>query len=51
MPLAWEELANAHPLDFRMANVIKQLSRTGDRWHDALARKQDLAGALGGAGA
>ncbi|QNP42007.1 DNA ligase D [Lysobacter solisilvae (ex Woo and Kim 2020)] len=46
MPLTWDELASAHPLDFRMPGVIKRLSRTGDRWSDALARKQDLAKAL-----
>jgi bifunctional non-homologous end joining protein LigD len=48
MPLTWDELAKAHPLDFRITNVIKQLSRTGDRWIDALKRKQDLARALKG---
>jgi bifunctional non-homologous end joining protein LigD len=47
MPLTWEELASAHPLDFRITNVVKQLSRTGDRWRDALKRKQDLGRALG----
>ncbi|WP_457097075.1 DNA ligase D [Lysobacter sp. P5_B9] len=46
MPLTWEELASAHPLDFRLTDVIKRLSRTGDRWSDALTRKQDLAQAL-----
>jgi bifunctional non-homologous end joining protein LigD len=46
MPLTWEELATAHPLDFRIANAIERLKRTGDRWHDALARKQDLEAAL-----
>ncbi|MCI4568870.1 DNA ligase D [Lysobacter sp. CFH 32150] len=48
MPLDWDELAKAHPLDFRMTNVIKRLSRTGDRWSDALKHKQDLARALKG---
>jgi bifunctional non-homologous end joining protein LigD len=48
MPLTWEELASAHPLDFRMTSVIKRLSRTGDRWRDALTRKQDLERALKG---
>ena len=48
MPLTWEELASAHPLDFRMTSVIKRLSRTGDRWRDALTRKQDLERALRG---
>ena len=46
MPLNWEELEKAHPLDFRLDNVITRLSRTGDRWSDALKRKQDLARAL-----
>ena len=46
MPLTWDELATAHPLDFRLTNVVKRLSRTGDRWRDALENKQDLALAL-----
>jgi bifunctional non-homologous end joining protein LigD len=46
MPLTWDELAKAHPLDFRMTNAIKRLNRTGDRWSDVLTRKQDLAQAL-----
>ncbi|UNK49933.1 DNA ligase D [Lysobacter sp. S4-A87] len=48
MPLTWDELAQAHPLDFRIPDVVKRLSRTGDRWSDALERKQDLASALAG---
>jgi bifunctional non-homologous end joining protein LigD len=47
MPLTWEELAGAHPLDFRLTNAAQRLARTGDRWRDALTRKQDLAKALG----
>lgn len=46
MPLTWEELEKAHPLDFRMTNVIERLAKTGDRWHDALTRKQSLERAL-----
>jgi bifunctional non-homologous end joining protein LigD len=46
MPLTWEELAGAHPLDFRITNVPQRLSRTGDRWSDALTRKQSLEQAL-----
>ena len=42
MPLAWEELAGAHPLDFRISNAADRLARTGDRWRDALKRKQNL---------
>jgi bifunctional non-homologous end joining protein LigD len=48
MPLNWDELEKAHPLDFRLNNVITRLSRTGDRWIDALKSKQDLVRALKG---
>jgi len=47
MPLTWEELADAHPLDFRMMEVPARLARTGDVWHDALRAKQSLERALG----
>ena len=47
MPLTWEELASAHPLDFRITDVPDRLARTGDRWHDALTQKQSLEKALG----
>jgi bifunctional non-homologous end joining protein LigD len=47
MPLTWDELAKAHPLDFRMTNVIDKLTRSGDRWHNALKNKQNLERALG----
>jgi bifunctional non-homologous end joining protein LigD len=46
MPLTWEELAQAHPLDFRLPNVPKRLAAAGDRWRDALTRKQSLETAL-----
>ena len=46
MPLTWEELANAHPLDFRIANAAERLEAVGDRWRDALRRKQSLERAL-----
>jgi bifunctional non-homologous end joining protein LigD len=42
MPLTWDELANAHPLDFRITNAPALLARSGDRWRHALARKQSL---------
>jgi bifunctional non-homologous end joining protein LigD len=42
MPLTWDELAGAHPLDFRIANAAERLAETGDRWRDALKSKQDL---------
>jgi bifunctional non-homologous end joining protein LigD len=46
MPLAWDELQNAHPLDFRLANAAQRLAETGDRWREALTRKQSLERAL-----
>ncbi len=46
MPLTWEELARAHPLDFRLTNAAERLARTGDRWRDALKRKQNLENAV-----
>jgi bifunctional non-homologous end joining protein LigD len=46
MPLTWEELAGAHPLDFRITNAAQRLRETGDRWRDALSRKQSLESAL-----
>src|SRR5882672_2028120 len=46
MPLTWEELAGAHPLDFRITNAAQRLAETGDRWHDVLRRKQSLERAL-----
>ena len=46
MPLTWEELAGAHPLDFRITNAAQRLAQTGDRWRDALSGKQSLERAL-----
>ena len=46
MPLSWEELASAHPLDFRITSVAARLAERGDRWRDALRRKQSLERAL-----
>ncbi|MGE5321141.1 MAG: non-homologous end-joining DNA ligase, partial [Hyphomicrobiaceae bacterium] len=42
MPLSWEALQTAHPLDFNLANVAQRLAQSGDPWHDALSRKQSL---------
>ena len=47
MPLTWEELAKAHPLDFRITNAAERLARSGDVWREALKRKQSLEKALG----
>src|SRR5205807_5433417 len=46
MRLTWEDLAGAHPLDFRITNAAERLAQTGDRWRDALTRKQSLERAL-----
>jgi bifunctional non-homologous end joining protein LigD len=46
MPLTWEELAKAHPLDFRITNAAERLAQTGDRWREVLTRKQSLEKAL-----
>jgi bifunctional non-homologous end joining protein LigD len=46
MPLTWEELAGAHPLDFRITNAAQRLEKAGDRWREALSRKQSLEKAL-----
>ena len=48
MPLTWDELAAAHPLDFRITNAPERLARMGDRWRAALRAKQSLQAALGG---
>ena len=46
MPLAWEELEKAHPLDFRITNSPDYLAGRGDRWADALKLKQNLENAV-----
>jgi bifunctional non-homologous end joining protein LigD len=46
MPLTWEELAQAHPLDFRITNVAERLAAKGDRWRNALTGKQSVERAL-----
>jgi len=45
MPLTWDELAAAHPLDFRITNLGERLAK-GDRWSDALKAKQSLERAV-----
>ncbi len=47
MPLSWEELEAAEPLDFTIRNVPARLEKTGDRWHDVLETKQSLTKAFG----
>ena len=50
MPLTWEELEAAEPLDFRVGNVLRRLEKAGDRWHDIFASKQSLTNAFDSAG-
>jgi bifunctional non-homologous end joining protein LigD len=50
MPLTWEELEAAEPLDFRVGNVLKRLEKAGDRWHDIFASKQSLTRAFSNEG-
>jgi bifunctional non-homologous end joining protein LigD len=47
MPLTWEELETAEPLDFTLPGVMARLEKTGDRWHDLPFTKQSLAQAFG----
>ncbi len=50
MPLTWEELEAAEPMDFRVGNVLGRLEKAGDRWHDVLLAKQSLTRAFGSTG-
>ena len=47
MPLTWEELEAAEPMDFTIGNVPDRLEKNGDRWHDVLEAKQSLTKAFG----
>ena len=47
MPLTWEELEGAEPMDFTIKDVPSRLEKTGDRWHDVLEIKQSLTKAFG----
>jgi bifunctional non-homologous end joining protein LigD len=42
MPLTWDELKRAHPLDFTLTNAAQRLADTGDRWRHALTHKQSM---------
>ena len=50
MPLTWEELEAAEPMQFTMRNVLDRLEKAGDRWHDVLSIKQNLAKVFGSNG-
>jgi bifunctional non-homologous end joining protein LigD len=50
MPLTWEELEAAEPLDFRVGNVLERLEKGRDRWHDLFLSKQSLTRAFDSAG-
>jgi bifunctional non-homologous end joining protein LigD len=47
MPLTWEELEAADPMDFTIKDVPARLEKSGDRWHDVLEIKQSLTKAFG----
>jgi DNA primase len=47
MPLTWEELKSAQPLDYTMRNVAELLAKRDDVWRNLLEAKQDLARILG----
>ena len=47
MPLSWEELEAAEPMDFTIANTPDRLDKTGDRWHDIDKVKHSLTQAFG----
>ena len=47
MPLTWEELEAAEPMDFTIKNVPDRLEKNGDRWHDVLELKHSLTKAFG----
>jgi DNA primase len=46
MPLSWEELEAAEPMDVTIKNVPARLEKNGDRWHDVLETKQSLTKAF-----
>jgi bifunctional non-homologous end joining protein LigD len=47
MPLTWEELEAAEPMNFTISNTPDRLDKTGDRWHDIGKIKQSLTQAFG----
>ncbi|MGH8138226.1 MAG: non-homologous end-joining DNA ligase [Steroidobacteraceae bacterium] len=47
MPISWQQLESARPMDFTVSNVLGRLEKSGDRWHDVLSEKQSLAQAFG----
>ncbi len=42
MPLTWDALQTAQPLDFTVTSAAQRLAQTGDPWRDALTRKHSL---------
>jgi bifunctional non-homologous end joining protein LigD len=42
VPLSWQELETAQPLNFSLTHVAQRLSLNDDPWRDALSRKQSL---------
>jgi bifunctional non-homologous end joining protein LigD len=46
MPLTWNELAKAYPLDYRMENLPQLMASRGDVWRELLTTRQSLEAAL-----
>jgi bifunctional non-homologous end joining protein LigD len=46
MPLTWQALEKAHPLDYTMRTVPALLAKHGDLWSGILEKKQDLEESL-----
>lgn len=42
MPLTWDALQTAQPLDFTLTSAAQRLAQTGDPWREALIRKHSL---------
>jgi bifunctional non-homologous end joining protein LigD len=48
MPLEWDALAGASPLDYTIATAPVALAARGDVWSRVLRKKQDLAEVIRG---
>jgi DNA primase len=50
MPIEWDDLKDAAPMNYTMANVPQIIDRRGDLWADILSRKQDVQRVLASSG-
>jgi bifunctional non-homologous end joining protein LigD len=48
MPVTWDELPSANPLQYRMWNIWDRMLTTGDVWTNLLDNKVDLHAMMGG---